>query len=91
MAPALGLGKAKYCADCHIEQHDGELISNHRICAEEGIMTTIHRQTKRIATWLNRATTCSGELKLLSDRSLEDIGLSRYRPNVDTYKPFWLV
>ncbi len=54
-------------------------------------MTTIHRQTSRIVTWLNRATTCSGELEYLSDRALEDIGLSRYRTNVDAYKPFWMV
>ncbi len=54
-------------------------------------MMTIHRQTKRIAAWLNRATTSSGELKHFSDRALEDVGLLRYRTNVDAYKPFWMV
>lgn len=52
-------------------------------------MTTIHRETKRIAAWLSRATTFSGELKHLSDRALEDIGLSRCRNTVDPYKPFF--
>ncbi len=42
-------------------------------------MTSINRQTQRIATWLSRATP-RNELKALSDRTLHDIGLIRYQP-----------
>lgn len=88
---AVELWKAQNCARCHIGPDEARLWSDHRICPKEGVMMTIHRQTKRITAWLNRATTSSGELKHFSDRALQDIGLSRYRTGADAYKPFWMV
>ncbi len=52
-------------------------------------MTTINQQTKRIATWLGRAA-LPRELTNLSDRALQDIGVSRRQVSAETYKPFWL-
>jgi len=56
---------------------------------EKGVMTTINRQTQRIANWLTRATIRS-ELTALSDRALQDIGLSRRHLSVEACKPFWM-
>jgi len=52
-------------------------------------MSTINQQTKRIATWLIRAAVRS-ELTTLSDRALQDIGLSRRHVSVEACKPFWM-
>jgi uncharacterized protein YjiS (DUF1127 family) len=52
-------------------------------------MTTINRQTNRIANWLSRAT-CRSDLNALSDRALADIGLARQRPAIEACKPFWV-
>jgi len=52
-------------------------------------MTTINRQTQRIANWLTR-TTFRSELTALSDRALQDIGLSRRHLSVEACKPFWM-
>jgi len=45
--------------------------------------------TRRFATWLTRATFRS-ELTALSDRALQDIGLSRRHVSVEACKPFWM-
>jgi uncharacterized protein YjiS (DUF1127 family) len=55
----------------------------------EGVMTKINLQTKRVATWLTSSTFRS-ELTDLSDRALEDTGLSRRQLNVEACKPFWM-
>ncbi len=52
-------------------------------------MTAINRQTHRIAKWLSQ-TSSRTDLASLSDRALEDIGLSRHHPRVETCKPFWM-
>ena len=52
-------------------------------------MSTINQQTKLIATWLNNITRRS-ELTNLSDRILQDIGLSRCYMRVEACKPFWM-
>jgi uncharacterized protein YjiS (DUF1127 family) len=52
-------------------------------------MSTINQQSKLIATWLNDMTRCS-ELTNLSDRILQDIGLSRCYTRVEACKPFWM-
>jgi uncharacterized protein YjiS (DUF1127 family) len=52
-------------------------------------MSTINQQTKLIATWLNNVTR-RNELTNLSDRILQDIGLSRRYTSVATCKPFWM-
>ena len=52
-------------------------------------MSTINQQTKLIATWLNTMTRRS-ELTNLSDRILQDIGLSRCYTSVESCKPFWV-
>ena len=52
-------------------------------------MSTINQLTKRIATWLAR-TTIRSELTALSDRALQDIGLSRRHMSVEACKPFWM-
>jgi uncharacterized protein YjiS (DUF1127 family) len=52
-------------------------------------MTTISQQTKRLATWLELAK-LRRELTNLSDRSLQDIGLSRRHVSIEACKPFWL-
>jgi uncharacterized protein YjiS (DUF1127 family) len=52
-------------------------------------MSTINQQTKLIATWLNNMTRRS-ELTNLSDRILQDIGLSRCYTSVESCKPFWV-
>ncbi len=52
-------------------------------------MTTINRQTKRLATWLERAT-LRRELTNLGDRTLQDIGLSRRRVSIEICQPFWM-
>jgi len=52
-------------------------------------MTTINRQTERIANWLSR-TTFGSDLTALSDRALQDIGLSRRYVSVEGCKPFWM-
>jgi uncharacterized protein YjiS (DUF1127 family) len=52
-------------------------------------MSTINQQTKLIATWLNNMTRRS-ELTNLSDRILQDIGLSRCYTSVEACKPFWM-
>ena len=53
-------------------------------------MTTINRHTKHIATWLRRAT-LRLELADLSDRALQDIGVSRRHVCTESCKPFWMV
>jgi uncharacterized protein YjiS (DUF1127 family) len=53
-------------------------------------MITIKRQTKRIAILLDSAMTSCGELPDFSDRTLRDIGLSRYRDRGVSCKPFWM-
>jgi len=52
-------------------------------------MTTINQQTKRISTWLRRVTLCR-ELTNLSDRALQDIGVSRRHVSIEACKPFWM-
>jgi len=52
-------------------------------------MTTINQQTQRIATWLRRAT-LRRELTNLSDRALQDIGVSRHHVSIEACKPFWM-
>jgi uncharacterized protein YjiS (DUF1127 family) len=52
-------------------------------------MSTINQQTTLIATWLNNMTRRS-ELTSLSDRILQDIGLSRCNASVEACKPFWM-
>ena len=53
-------------------------------------MTAIKRQTKRLAILLDCAMTSCGDLVDLSDRALQDIGLSRYRTSGVSCKPFWM-
>ncbi len=48
-------------------------------------MTTINRHTEHIATWLRRR-----ELADLSDRALQDIGVSRRHVGTESCKPFWM-
>jgi uncharacterized protein YjiS (DUF1127 family) len=52
-------------------------------------MSTISQQTKRITTWLNHVTR-RRELTNLSDRILQDIGLSRCYTSAEACKPFWM-
>ena len=52
-------------------------------------MTTINRHTKHIAIWLRRAT-LRRELADLSDRALQDIGVSRRHVGTECCKPFWM-
>ncbi len=52
-------------------------------------MTTVTKQTHRIANWLSRATS-TNELNSLSDRALKDIGLARHHSSVEASKPFWM-
>ena len=52
-------------------------------------MSAINRRTKRITRWLDHMTRRS-ELTNLSDRILQDIGLSRCYTSVQTCKPFWM-
>ncbi len=61
-----------------------------------GVMTTVTKQTNRIANWLSRATS-TNELNSLSDRALKDIGwalkdigLARHQSSVEASKPFWM-
>ena len=60
-----------------------------RYCGLEDAMSTINQQTKLIATWLNNVTR-RNELTNLSDRILQDIGLSRGYTSVEACKPFWM-
>jgi uncharacterized protein YjiS (DUF1127 family) len=52
-------------------------------------MTAINQQRKRIATRLSRER-LRNELYSLSDRSLQDMGLIRYRPTFEACKLFWM-
>ena len=52
-------------------------------------MSTINQQTKRITRWLDHMIWRS-ESTNLSDRILQDIGLSRCYTSVQTCKPFWM-
>jgi uncharacterized protein YjiS (DUF1127 family) len=52
-------------------------------------MTTITKQTCRVANWLSRSP-LPKELTALSDRALQDIGLVRYQPAIEACKPFWM-
>lgn len=52
-------------------------------------MITIDQQTKRIATWLRRIS-LRRELTNLSDRALQDIGVSRRHVSIEACKPFWM-
>lgn len=52
-------------------------------------MTTITKQTRRVANWLTRSH-LPRELAALSDRALRDIGLARSRPAIEACRPFWM-
>jgi uncharacterized protein YjiS (DUF1127 family) len=52
-------------------------------------MTTISKQTRRLANWLSRSH-LPQEVTTFSDRALRDVGLCRYRLAFEDCKPFWM-
>ncbi len=52
-------------------------------------MTTIAKQTSRVANWLSRPH-LPQEVTTFSDRALQDVGLCRYRQAFEACKPIWM-
>jgi uncharacterized protein YjiS (DUF1127 family) len=96
------MAKAHFCGVSHILARQTEL--NRIKFLVEGAMSTMileamigrpHRGlrwsevTQRLVEWRHRARS-RNELMGLSDRCLQDIGISRCTANFEASKPFWM-
>ncbi len=85
----LGFRNTQFCAAHHIPGGGTGISWQHQIRPCEAAMTTITKQTRRVANWLSRSAAVT-ELNALSDRALQDVGLVRYQPAIEACKPFWM-